>query len=97
MYIGLFVGFTEPDPSTGYARVEGDLSQTIVFPPSRGYGAITHIGVFGENGGLVNRLPLPEPVDCHDGVIPFIHEGRLFRGVDVTAKVVAGTKAQIKA
>lgn len=89
MYIGLLVGSYEPSPSTGYCRVEGDLSQTLGFPTSKGYGIVTHIAVFAtpHGGEPVETIELLQPVDCHIGVIPLLHEGKLLRGIDVTAQI----------
>lgn len=89
MIIGLLLESREPDSSTGYTRVEGDINHTVVFPVSSGYGVITHIGIFDSiNGGAVlEKIKLPEPVDCHEGVVPIVHHGKLLRGIDVTAKV----------
>lgn len=89
-FIGLLIDTTEPDASTGYARVEGDLDCTLIFPTSTGYGMITHIGIFDSEVGdtLLDTIELPEPVDVHEGVIPIVQNRRLLRGIDVTAHVV---------
>ena len=93
MYIGLLNGSHEPDSSTGYARVKGELSQVLAFDADKGYGMITHIALFdaAEGGKPLKTIELPEPVDCHDGVIPLVHNGKLLRGLDVTAHVTLKT------
>lgn len=89
MYIGLLIGSNEPSPSTGYARVEGDLGQNVAFPLSEGYGMVTHIALYdsADADRPVDTIALPEPVDVHAGVIPLVHNGQLFRGLDVTGHV----------
>lgn len=96
MFIGLLCGVNEPNPSSGYARIEGYLTQTLAFNPSSGYGMVTHIALYDEadGGAPLKTIELPEPVDVHAGVIPIIHEGRLLRGVDVTAHILTATKGQ---
>lgn len=93
MYVGLLNGSTEPDKSTGYMRKESDFDHTVFFPVSKGYGTITHIGLYEtETGGdPVDVIRLPEPVDVHRGIIPVVHNRKLLRGVDVTAKIIANT------
>lgn len=98
MFIGLLCGDHEPDPSSGYARVEGYLTQTLAFNTSSGYGMVTHIALYddAEGGEPLKTIELPEPVDVHDGVIPIIHEGKLLRGIDITAKLKIHTSGQSK-
>lgn len=89
MYVGLLIGSKEPPYSKGYARVCGDFEQTLTFPVSSGYGLVTSIALFeNEIGGVPTKVvELPQPVDCHDGVIPIIHNRQLLRGLDVTAQI----------
>lgn len=89
MYIGLLIGCNEPSSSSGYCRMEGDFNGMVAFPVSAGYGEITHIALFdaAEGGVPVETIELPEPVDCHKGVIPIVNCGRLLRGLDVTAQI----------
>lgn len=90
MYIGLLNDNIEPSPVSGYARVEGDLTGTVFFPASKGYGVITHIAVFdtAEGGDPVDVIELDKPVDCHEGVTPFVHGGKLYRGKEMSARGV---------
>ena len=97
-YIGLAVGepFQEPPQESGYARVPMEsfnpAEDLVVFPDAAGpgYGLVTHYGLFdcAEGGVPLLLCPLPEPVDVHAGVIPLIREGRLLRGVDVSARCI---------
>ena len=98
MYIGLLEGSHEPSPSTGYARVEGDLEQGAIFPASKGYGEITHLALFeAETGGaLLQTVELPAPVDVHAGVIPIVRAGQLLRGLDVTSQIKVSAAGNMK-
>lgn len=98
MYIGLLNNKTEPSPASGYARVEGDLTGPVFFPVSKGYGVITHIAVYeaAEGGDPVETIELAEPVDCHEGVTPFIHGGKLLRGMEVSARGVLHAAGECK-
>ena len=98
MYIGLLKGSHEPSPSTGYARVEGDLERGAIFPVSKGYGEITHLAIFeAETGGTpLQTVELPAPVDVHIGVIPIVRAGQLLRGLDVTSQVNVSASGNMK-
>lgn len=98
MYIGLLNDKTEPSHTSGYARVEGDLTVPVFFPVSKGYGLITHIAVFdtAEGGDPVETIELAAPVDCHEGVTPFIHDGKLLRGMAVSARGVLRAAGECK-
>lgn len=89
-YVGLSVNGKEPDASTGYARVGAESIEDApaVFPPvTADCGNVTAIVVYGESGEVIRTIELPEPVNVHAGVIPIVQNGKLFRGVDVTAHV----------
>lgn len=112
-YIGLLgVGLEEPLPATGYKRTAAgafDIWQApnllrgrqFVFPEVKapGYGFIFCIGLFNAptGGELLYTWDLPEKVDMHEGVVPGIIDGRLIRGVDVSAQVIASLKEAIAA
>lgn len=74
------------------------FGKQIVFPDvaAEGYGAITTLALFfSQTGGdAVWLWPLPEPVDLKPGMIPFIHNGRLYKGVEVKARIVAKSADQ---
>lgn len=93
---------TEPPAASGYTRVSvgkvlitsiGNIpyAQQIVFPDVMppGYGNITDLALFleKEGGEAVVLWDLPEPIDVHQGVVPVIHNGKLWRGVDTKATV----------
>lgn len=101
-YIGLLrADGTEPDKASGYRRVaveakwEGSLclvkGSQIVFPDvtAPGYGVISTAAVYKQNEGgePVFTYPLPEALDVHQGVVPVLHRGRLWRGVETQVKV----------
>lgn len=107
VYAGLLVSDKEPAAETGYSRVGlGDISildipwllkdRQIIFQnvATPGYGLVTEIAAFDapEGGELLYTWPLPESVDVHEGVIPGIVDGRLIRGLDVSAQVIASLK-----
>lgn len=92
----------EPHPNSGYKRVligNADqeellnfvLEKKIAFPKAEkpGYGDIAAIAAYSEeNGGYaMGKWFLPEPVNIHDGVIPLIINGNLYRGLEVEAKI----------
>ena len=93
---------TEPELRTGYARVfAGETAQEalpsflqgkqIVFPDVTypGYGMIHAIAAYDrESGGeVLYTWPLEMPLDVHQDVVPVIHNGKLWRGVETKAKV----------
>lgn len=108
VYLGLLgVGMEEPLPETGYIRVpagEVDLweaptmleGRQFVFPDVKapGYGRIFCIGLYNAQvgGDLLYTWDIPELVDVHEGVIPAVVDGRLIRGVDVSAQVIVSLK-----
>lgn len=96
-YIGLLTtAGSEPSPETGYTRVKGDPNDTVEFPQTTGFGEVTRIALFeaAEGGEPVEVIALPSPVNCHNGVVPFVHERRLYRGLPVEAKVICGTSSK---
>lgn len=93
---------TEPEPASGYRRVSiGDQDivskpdifggRQIAFPDVQepGYGKISAVAVCDrETGGRILRSwNFPAPQDCHAGVVPVIHNGQLYRGMEVQAVV----------
>lgn len=105
VYVGLLVSDKEPPAESGYSRVrleDVDIldvptllkDRQIVFPDvtAPGYGLVTDICAFDEGGELLYTWPLPESVDIHEGVVPAILDGRLVRGMDVSAQVIASLK-----
>lgn len=90
---------TEPPKESGYRRIpvqrpeDGDIlsGRQIVFPDvtAPGYGVIAMAASYEDEK---DREPLgiqlfPEALDVHEGVVPVIHDGTLYRGVEVQAKV----------
>lgn len=105
IYVGLLVSGKEPPAESGYSRVrlyDVDIldvptllkDRQIVFPDvtAPGYGPVTDICAFDEGGELLYTWQLPEPVDVHERVVPAILDGRLVRGMDVSAQVIASLK-----
>lgn len=105
VHIGLRVSGKEPPAESGYSRIPlGDMNildvptllkdRQIVFNDvtAPGYGLVTDICAFDQDGELLYIWPLPEPVDVHEGVVPGIVDGRLIRGLDVSAQVIASLK-----
>lgn len=102
-YIGLLRrDGTEPPREAGYKRAAaGDVdlwdiaklpyTGQHIFPDvtAPGYGHIVEYAAYTapEGGEPLIVWHLPEPVDCHKGTVPFIHEGRLLLGVDVSAEI----------
>lgn len=93
---------TEPPPETGYRRAKVGVcdlvsakdifnGRDIVFPDVKppGYGVIDAMAVFDrETGGnFIADYTFPNAWDCYAGVVPVIHNGQLYRGVEVQAKV----------
>lgn len=103
-YLGLLrADGTEPPRKAGYQRVdvgEADIwdipripyTAQIVFPDvtAPGCGLITDYALYDrpDGGEALMVWHLPEPVDCHSGIIPFIHNGKLYRGLDVSANIM---------
>lgn len=101
-YIGLLrADGTEPDKASGYRRVAVEAKwedslclvkgSQIVFPDvtAPGYGVISTAAVYEQNEGgePVFTYPLPEALDVHQGVVPVLHRGRLWRGVETRATI----------
>lgn len=107
-YIGLLgPSGKEPCPESGYSRVKlGDADlwdapklldgNQLVFDEATapGYGLISMISLYNapEGDQPLYIWVLDEPVDVHAGVIPAVVNGRLIRGVDVSAQVIASLK-----
>lgn len=99
LYLGLLRSDgTEPPAESGYHRVEVTTTETayvdtVAFPEVRapGYGNITDVVLYDQlqNGNIVLLLPQPFAQDVHTGIIPFVRDGQLYRGVDVSASFVA--------
>lgn len=89
-YVGLSVNGKEPDVSTSYARVGVESIETApaIFPPiTADCGDVTAIVVYDETEEVIRTIELAEPVNVHAGVIPIVQNGKLFRGLDVTAQI----------
>ena len=102
-YIGLLTaGGKEPDEKSGYCRVcigEMELremssaleNRQIVFQDVQepGYGIVEAAALYNmEKGGVpMAHWNFQMPLDVHAGVVPVIQNGRLWRGMDVTAKL----------
>lgn len=99
---------SEPPRESGYTRADvGDVDiwnfpqvpyeKDIIFPDvtALGGGLITGYALYNqpEDGDPLYIWMLPEPVDCHEGIVPFIHQGKLYRGLDVSAKVILQSTA----
>lgn len=104
VYIGLLrADMTEPCAESGYARAEvpcanlRDLycGRQIVFPDVKapGYGVITSVAVYDKknDGMVVDAWNLPAPQDVHEGVVPLLYNGVLYRGMEVQARVELGS------
>lgn len=102
LYIGLLRSDgTEPEASSGYRRTAVNVERNmlsrlleegqIVFPDvtGPGYGRIDAAAAWNmEEGGMpLIHWNLPEPTEVPAGVVPVIHRGRLWKGVDVKARV----------
>ena len=112
-YIGLMGdGFEEPPIEAGYRRVHsGEMNlweaptflndHQFVFPEATtpGYGNVFCVGLFNaeQAGELLYIWPLHEEVDVHEGVVPGLINGKLLRGIDVSAEVVAKLEEAIAA
>jgi hypothetical protein len=104
VYVGLLrADMTEPCVESGYTRVEvpcanlKDLycGRQIVFPDAMapGYGVITSVAVYDKKfgGEVVDAWNLLAPQDVHEGVVPLLYNGTLYRGMEVQAKVELGS------
>ena len=93
---------TEPDPASGYCRIPVGMfdivskpavfgGKQIAFPDvlEPGYGVISAMAVCDNlTGGIIlHKWNIPNPQDCHAGVVPVIYNGHLYRGMEVQAKV----------
>ena len=101
---------TEPDKASGYRRTcIGEISRAtavptllleyqVVFPDvtAPGYGVIAAAALYDreEGGEPLYAWNLPEALDVHQGVVPVIHKGRLWRGVEAKATVCVRPNAQ---
>ena len=101
VYIGLLRhDGTEPPREAGYRRVLvtnaacGSIlsGRQIVFPEvtAPGYGVIAMAASYEDEK---DREPLgiqlfPNALDVHEGVVPVIHDGTLYRGMEVKAEVI---------
>lgn len=110
-WLGLLqAGCVEPDSTAGYARVymgEIDLwsipfalqDQQFVFNEVQhpGYGTVHMLGMYSapEYGDLLYIWDLPEAVQLHEGVVPGVLDGKLVRGMDVSAHVLMQLSEQI--
>lgn len=99
---------SEPSQHSGYERVlVGELSLAdvatiphtyqIVFNDAvgEGYGMIADYCLFNcPTGGEPLRIwPLYKPVNAHAGTIPFIRQGALLLGVDVSASTIVSLQS----
>lgn len=100
VYIGLLRhDGTEPPRESGYRRIPVQVPENerilpgrqIVFPDvtAPGYGVIAMAAAYEDEE---DREPLgvqlfPEALDVHEGVVPVIYNGTLYRGVEVQAQV----------
>lgn len=104
VYIGLLRhDGTEPPRESGYRRVPvsdvvpGSVlsGRQIVFPDvtAPGYGVIALIGAYADEEAQepLGVWVIPEALDVHEGVVPVIHNGVLYRGVEVQARVELGS------
>lgn len=92
---------TEPDTASGYRRTNiGQRESTSGFPMDMavpfpdvmapGYSDITHWAMYdcSEGGKPLHKWSLPGPTTIHEGVMPVLKGGRLYKGVDIKARVV---------
>lgn len=93
---------TEPSACCGYKRAEAGAvdawhlteainNRTIVFPEIKepGCGIIAGYALYNaaEGGDPLYIWWLDAPVNAHAGTVPFIHNGKLLLGVDVSANI----------
>lgn len=103
---------TEPDAWTGYERIcAGEAAsealpsflqgKQIVFPDVRapGYGMIHAMAACDKKtgGSILYRWPMETAMDVHQGVVPVIHNGKLWRGVEAKAKITVCPSAACRA
>lgn len=94
---------SEPNSDSGYKRVHlgkilyltNPLSLFNIpaeFPQVQapGYGIISEVAIYdrAEGGEPLWLFTQPEALDFHEDTIPIIQNGKLYRGVDVSAAVV---------
>lgn len=103
-YVGLLRSDeTEPPQESGYARAllkdvpwakisDIPWDRDIVFPDvtAPGYGEVVYMALYQQptGGKPLWVWPLPAAVNAHEGTVPVIHEGRLYLGVDVKARII---------
>ena len=103
VYLGLLrVDGNEPQATSGYKRVYiGEITRELLlelmnnhqtaFPVAiaEGYGVIQAIVAYAgsESKEMIEKWDLPEPVDVHKDVIPFIFRGTLYRGLEIQAEI----------
>lgn len=104
-YIGLLRhDGTEPPREAGYRRVPVTDAvrlaavlncRQIVFPDvtAPGYGVIAQIAAYADEEAQepLGVWVLPEALDVHEGVVPVIYDGKLYRGMEVQARVGLGS------
>lgn len=109
-YIGLIrKDGTEPDKLSGYRRTYiGETEETklseilmkhqVVYPDvtAPGYGVICEAALYDreEGGEPMDTWLFPDALDVHEGVVPVIHKGKLWRGVEARATVCVTQNAQ---
>lgn len=100
MYIGLLrCDGTEPPKEAGYQRILASVNSPqdilycdqIVFPDVQypGYGVITAVAVYASecDPTFTEAWLLPTTWDFHEGVIPVVHKGVLYRCMEVQAEI----------
>lgn len=105
IYVALLTGGKE----SNYGRVctdefdhvpELDEFREFLLHPAvdGGYGLVNAVALYGcETGGdPLKVFQLPHPVDVHAGVIPFLHNGELMRGIEIHAEARTNTEAVAK-
>lgn len=106
LYVGLLKeDGTEPPSGSGYIRPHTtefdhvpELTEfrEFLFPAAvnTGYGLISSVGLYDspDGGEPLKTLSLPGLVDVHEGVTPFLHEGKLLRGVEMSVRSLTFTK-----
>lgn len=92
-YIGLLRhDGTEPPRESGYRRIPVKTpARQVVFPEvtAPGYGVIAQLAVYADETAMepLDVLTFPVALDVHEGVVPVIQNGVLYRGVEVQATV----------
>ena len=106
IYVGLLrEDGTEPSSDSGYIRPyttefdhlpELNEFREFLFPAavSLGYGAVASVALFDvpEGGEPLKTWALPELVDVQEGVTPFLHGGKLMRGIEMSVRSLTFTK-----